>query len=104
VSSGYDPNAPRGRWSNANDLVAAFTRRTQAPTDRLAILGSVWDKECGAHAKHWALVGVKKGVLYVRPKSSAAAQELHMRADVLVKALNKYFSRPWIIAVRTTYR
>ncbi len=97
------PDAPRGRWANAGDLVAAFTRRAQGP-DRLAILASVWDKECGSFAKHWTLVGVKKGVLYVRPKSSAAAQELHMRAGGLVKALNKYFSRPWIVAVRTTYR
>jgi predicted nucleic acid-binding Zn ribbon protein len=100
----YNPDAPRGRWANAGDLVAAFTRRAQAPTDRLAILNSVWDKECGAYAKHWALIGVKKGILYVRPKSSAAAQELHMRSENLVKGLNKYFSRPWIIAVRTTYR
>jgi hypothetical protein len=43
-------------------------------------------------------------VLYVRPKSSAAAQELHMRSEGLMKSLNKYFSRPWIVAVRTTYR
>ena len=100
----WKPDAPRGRWSNAGDLVAAFTRRSQAPTDRLAILGSIWDKECGAYAKHWALIGVKKGVLYVRPKSSAAAQELHMRSEVLVKGLNKYLSRPWIIAVRASYR
>ena len=100
----YDPGAPRGRWANAGDLVAAFTRKSQAPTDRLAILGSVWDKECGAYAKQWALIGVKKGVLYVRPKSSAAAQELHMRSEGLVKALNKYFSRPWIVAVRVSYR
>jgi hypothetical protein len=98
------PDAPRGRWASAGDLVAAFSRRQQAQTDRLAILGSVWDKECGSFAKHWTLVGVKKGVLYIRPRSSAAAQELHMRAGGLVKALNKYFSRPWIVAVRTTYR
>jgi hypothetical protein len=100
----WKPDAPRGRWANAGDLVAAFTRRAQAPTDRLAILNSVWDKECGAFAKHWALIGVKKGVLYVRPKSSAAAQELSMRSETLVKALNKYFSRPWLIAVRVSYR
>lgn len=97
-------DALRGPWSNAGDLVATFTRRAQAGTDRLAILGSVWDKECGAYANHWTLVGVRKGVLYVRPKSSAAAQDLHMKADLLVKSLNKYFSRPWISAVRTTYR
>ena len=100
----WKPDAPRGRWSNAGDLVAAFTRRSQAPTDRLAILGSVWDKECGAFAKHWALVAVKKGTLFVRPKSAAAAQELQMRSGGLLKYLNKYFSRPWIVAVKTTYR
>ena len=97
------PDAPRGRWTNAGDLVAAFTRRAAAP-DRLAILNSVWEKECGSFAQHWDLIGVKKGVLYVRPKSAAAAQDLHMRSEGLVKSLNKYFSRPWIITVRTTYR
>lgn len=100
----YEPDVPRGRWASAGDLVATFARRAQAPSDRLAILGSVWDKECGAYAKHWTLVGVRKGVLYVRPKSSAAAQDLHMRSAALLKSLNKYFSRPWIVAVRTTYR
>lgn len=91
------------RWSNAGDLVAAFQRRA-SPPDRLAILSSVWEKECGAFARHWELVGVKKGTLYVRPKSSAAAQELHMRSEGLIKSLNKYFGRPWILMVRTTYR
>lgn len=93
-----------GRWSTAGDLVKSFSYRTGTVNDKLTILGSVWDKECGAYAKHWALVGVKKGVLYVRPKSSAAAQELHMRAETLLRGLNKYFSRPWLTAVRTTYR
>lgn len=97
------PHALRGRWTNAGDLVAAFTRHAASP-DRLAILNSVWEKECGYFARHWELIGVKKGVLYVRPKSSAAAQELHMRSEGLVKSLNKYFSRPWITMVRTTYR
>jgi predicted nucleic acid-binding Zn ribbon protein len=94
----------KGHWSTAGDLVKSFSYRAGTVNDKLAILSSVWDKECGAHAKHWFLVGVKKGVLYVRPKSSAAAQELHMRSETLVKSLNKYFGRAWIIAVRTTYR
>jgi hypothetical protein len=92
------------RWSTAEDLVKSFSYRSGTVNDKLAILSAMWDKECGAYAKHWALIGVKKGVLYVRPKSSAAAQELHMRSEGLVKSLNKYFSRPWIVAVRTTYR
>ena len=93
-----------GRWSSANDLVKSFTYRAGTANDKLALLNAVWDKECGAFAKHWALIGVKKGVLYVRPKSSAAAQELHMRAETLLRGLNKYFSRPWLVAVRTSYR
>lgn len=95
---------PKGRWSNAGDLVASFSYRSGAQTDRLAILNAVWDKECGAFAKHWTLAAVKKGVLFVRPKSSAAAQELAMRSGTLIRDLNKYFSRPWITAVKTTYR
>ncbi len=92
------------RWSTAGDLVKSFSYRNGTVNDKLTILGSVWDKECGVYAKHWGLVGVKKGVLYVRPKSSAATQELHMRSEGLVKSLNKYFSRPWIVAVRASYR
>lgn len=94
----------KGRWSTAGELAQSFSYRAGTVNDKLTILNSVWDKECGAYAKYWSLVGVKKGVLYVRPKSSAAAQELHMRAEVLLKSLNKYFSRPWIVAVRATYR
>jgi hypothetical protein len=81
------------RWSSAGDLVRSFSYRTGTANDKLTILSSVWDKECGTFARHWTLVGVKKGV-----------QELHMRSGGLVKALNKYFSRPWLTAVRTTYR
>ena len=93
-----------GRWSSAGDLIKSFTYRAGTANDKLALLNAVWDKECGAFAKHWALVAVKKGVLFVRPKSASAGQELHMRSVALVKALNKYFSRPWIVAVKTTYR
>jgi hypothetical protein len=93
-----------GRWSTAGDLVRSFTYKAGTVNDKLALLSAVWDKECGAFSKHWALVAVKKGTLFVRPKSAAAAQELQLRSGVLMKALNKYFSRPWITAVKTTYR
>lgn len=92
------------RWSTAGDLIKSFSYRANTVDDKLALLNAVWDKECGAFAKHWALVAVKKGTLFVRPKSAAAAQELQLRSGVLLKALNKYFSRPWITAVKTTYR
>lgn len=93
-----------GRWSTSSDLVRSFSYRAGTVNDKLALLNAVWDKECGAYAKHWALVAVKKGILFVRPKSAAAAQELQMRSGTLLKSLNKYFSRPWIVAVKTTYR
>ena len=93
-----------GRWSTSSDLIRSFSYRAGTVNDKLSLLNAVWDKECGAFAKHWALVAVKKGTLFVRPKSSAAAQELQMRGAGLMKALNKYFSRPWIVAVKTTYR
>lgn len=94
----------RDRWSRASDLVTSFSRRTQTSSEKLAILNSVWEKECGAFANHWSLVAVSKGTLYIRPKSSAAGQELQLRGVVLLKSLNKYFSRPWLTNVRTTYR
>ena len=92
------------RWSSAGDLVRSFTYRTGAAVERLAILNAVWEKECGAYARHWQLVAVKKGTLFVRPRSAAAAQELQLRAGGLIRALNKYFSRPWVTALKTTYR
>ena len=93
-----------GRWSTSGDLIRSFSYRAGTVNDKLALLSAVWDKECGAYAKHWSLVAVKKGSLFVRPKSAAAAQELQLRSGVLIRALNKYFSKPWITAVKTTYR
>ncbi len=91
------------RWSTSGDLINSFSYRAGTINDKLALLNAVWDKECGAYSRHWALVAVKKGTLFVRPKSAAAAQELQMRSGELLRSLNKYFSRPWIVAVKTTY-
>lgn len=93
-----------GRWSTSSDLVKSFSYRAGTVNDKLALLNGVWEKECGAFSKYWTLVAVKKGTLFVRPKSAAAAQELQLRSGVLIKSLNKYFSRPWILTVKTTYR
>ena len=97
-------NEKPGRWSTSSDLVKSFSYRAGTVNDKLTLLNAVWEKECGAFSKYWTLVAVKKGTLFVRPKSAAAAQELQLRAGVLIKSLNKYFSRPWILAVKTTYR
>ena len=92
------------RWSTAGDLVLSFSYRAGTVNDKLTLLNAVWDKECGVFSKHWTLVAVKKRILFVRPKSAAAAQELQLRSGGIIRSLNKYFSRPWIAAIKTTYR
>jgi hypothetical protein len=54
----------------------------------------------GSWVKHWNLVGLKRGVLYISPRSSAAAQELQMRSGSVIAGLNKYFSSAWIKTIR----
>ncbi|MBI5211491.1 MAG: DUF721 domain-containing protein [Elusimicrobia bacterium] len=94
----------RKRWATANDLVQDFKRRLQLQPDKLSILNDVWERELGPLAKHLELAGVRKGTLYVRPASAAAAQELRLRSSSLLRALNKYFTRQWIKALKATVR
>ncbi|MBI4678895.1 MAG: DUF721 domain-containing protein [Elusimicrobia bacterium] len=89
---------------SAAELVRAFRRRTQLQPDKLSILNAIWERELGPLAKHLELSGVRRGTVYVRPASSAAAVELRMRASSLLRALNKYFSRGWIKALKATAR
>ena len=84
------------RWSSAADLVRSWGFRQGITTDKVAILNAVWEKELGHFAKHWKLKGIRKGVLYVTPRSSGAALELKMRAPEIVRSLNKYFKTSWI--------
>lgn len=98
-------NQPKGltgpsRWTRAGDALKMWQRGARMDTERMAILHQVWEREAGHLARHWALDGVKRGVLYVRVGSPAAAQELAMRQGALTKALNKYFRSAWIKAVR----
>lgn len=94
----------RKRWSTGEDLIKSFKFQTGIQSDKISILNAVWEKELGHFAKHWQLVGVKKGVLFVRPRSAAAAQELTMRSGEIIRSLNKYFSRAWIKAVKASLR
>ena len=97
---------PRKRpsWSTGGDLVRSFQYRAGISVDRMAILAAVWRKELGHLCGHWELVGLKQGILYVRPKSAAAAQELQLRAAGLVRSLNKYFDRGWIKGIKASSR
>ena len=96
--------AQRKSWSTSGDIIKSFKFRAGIQSDKISILNAVWEKELGHMTGYWSLAGVKKGTLFVRTKSSAAAQELHMRAPGLVRNLNKYFSRAWIKAIKTTLR
>lgn len=95
---------PRKKWSTAGDLVRSFNYRAGIQPDKISILNEVWEKELGHFSRHWSLLGVKRGILFVRPRSAAAAQELQMRATQILRDLNKYFSRPWIKAVKVSMR
>ena len=86
----------------AGDVLAVWKRGVRLDDDRMLVLNQVWEREAGHLARHWALDGVRRGVLYVKPSSPAAAQELQLRESSLVRALNKHFRRSWIKGVRTT--
>ena len=100
--NGLKGTAGIGRWVQAGDAVKGWQRATRVDADRMMILGQVWEREAGHLARHWALDGVRKGILFVKPSSPAAAQELQMRAGALLKALNKYFRQSWIKGIRPT--
>ena len=91
-------------WTRANEVCSSWKFFGGAVNDRLAVLDAVWKKEMGRLGEHCVLLGVEKGVIIVKPVSSAAASELSLRSSVLVKGLNKYFKRPWIKAIKTASR
>ena len=101
-----DPKAPRrAPWMNAAELVRIVHAKVVGVSgDKISILNSVWERELGHLSRHWSLVGLRGGVLYVRPMSAAAAQELQLRAPEMTRRLNKYFSRPWIKSVRAAVK
>lgn len=92
------------RWTTGKALIASFQYRSGINSDKISILNAIWEKETGHFAPYWSLAGVRRGVLYVRPRSAAAAQELQLRAAGLARDLNKYFGRAWIRAIKMTLR
>ena len=92
------------KWSTASDLVKTFKYRAGIQSDKISILNAVWEKIVGGYAKQWSLCAVKKGVLYIKPRSAAAAQELHMRSSSLMREINKHFSRSWVTSIKTSLR
>jgi len=66
----------------------------------MVILNQVWEREVGHFSRFWALIGLRRGMLYVKVSSPAAAQELQMRGSQIVRSLNKHFKRSWIKGIR----
>jgi len=97
---------PRKRpcWSTGEDMVRSFQYRNNMSGDRMAILAAVWQKELGHLFGHWELAGLKQGILYVRPKSAAATQELQLRSAGIVRSLNNYFDRAWVKGIKVAAR
>lgn len=93
-----------GRWVAVGELVRSWGRRAGMAADRLAILGAVWDREFGHMERQWRLLGVRRGVLYVLPRSPSAAMELRMRGDGIIRTLNKHFRTAWIKGVKPSAR
>jgi len=91
-------------WSSAADLIRTWGFRQGISPDRVAILNAVWEKELGHMARHWKLKGMRKGILYITPRSSGAALELQMRGQEIARSLNKYFKTAWIKGVRLEVR
>lgn len=93
-------NQPRRGLVSAADAMRSWSFRSGMESDRMLILNQVWERVVGGYARHWALAGVKRGVIYVRTRSPAAAQELQLKTGELVKGLNKYFKRAWIKGIK----
>jgi hypothetical protein len=90
------------QWSTGGALTASFGYRAGLSGDKITLLSAVWQKEMGYLSRQWELSGLKQGIIYVKPRSSAAAQELHLRSAAIVRNLNKYFSHPWIKGIRAS--
>ena len=93
----------RSWWASAEDVLRGWKFRAGMDSDRILILNQIWDKELGNYSEHFVLSGVRRGILYVKPRSSAAAQELHMMAGPWIKGLNKYFKKSWIKGIRVAH-
>lgn len=89
-----------GGLSKADNLLRGWKAKVGMNSDRMLILNEVWEREAGHLAQHWALSGVRRGILYVKVRSPAAAHELQLRSGQLVRSLNKYFKRAWIKGIK----
>lgn len=86
-------------WVPAKSISGHYQPLVQK-LNRLMLLDSIWKKETGAFAEHWTLDSVSGGTVFVKARSSSAAQELSFRSESLVRRLNKYFDRQWVKEIK----
>lgn len=96
----HDRGAAPRRMSAAADVLRGWKRSVGLESDRMVVLNAVWEREAGHLSRHWSLAGVRRGVIFVKVRSPAAALELRFRGTQLVKSLNKHFKRAWIRGIR----
>lgn len=91
----------RKEWVAAGDAVRAWQFQAGTRAERLGVLAAAWERELGHLSRYWRLKGVRRGIIYVVVRNSAAALELRVRAPGLVRGLNKHFKTAWIKGIRS---
>jgi len=89
-----------GGMTPAANVFRSYGNSLSAKLGRLQILASVWEQEAGRMAAYWQIDFVRNGEIFVKVKSPAAAQELQLRKNSIIRCINRYFDRPWIISVK----
>ena len=87
-------------WVPARSILNGWKRRVYLQEDKILILHQVWERTIGPLSRYWSLYAIRRGVLYIKPSSAAAVQELQFRKTQIIRDLNKYFRRPWIKEIR----
>ena len=83
-------------WTNIGYVKKSWKTLGGIIPERLVILDAVWKKETGRLGEHCELLGVSKGYLVVKARSSVVYNELYMNSKQLLRNLNKYFAKPWL--------
>ena len=86
---------PHEIWNKSSELNKKYNRLNNQ-ISRLMILDYAWKKVVADKEKFWKLVAVKKKSLLIEVRLSVARNELVARQNILIKELNKYFTKPWI--------
>jgi hypothetical protein len=87
-------------WTNIGYIKKSWKTLGGILPERLIILDAVWKKEMGSLGLHCELVGVDRGYIVIKTKSSVVYNEIFMRSGPILKSLNKYFNKPWLKGIK----